>query len=328
MNPPDNNNEDISEAKKLLEDSQLKKLALEIKALERIEEEETNTKLPKQKKLDLELKTLLWQTGRVYRLSQFAIIASILATLVTIFATSYGIWASYQKDTENKTKELRERTDSLYRAEIQRLIQYPIDPKITISEAIFLFRDLEDVVENGYEKGPKQDRQKDEIGTLMSQMMMSPDVDTSITRNVEFDRKALANSVSYRNYLIRNPKYNRDILSKYKASLATLHAADPGYSIVPDESTDEMFSENNTAVKSDKNQEKFFQYIYIFYAYRSHVDLLKETAATLPEKAQESELYLGISFCWFYGATANSGLTSKIYGGTDEMIGWRWQQCK
>lgn len=325
MNSEDNKSTD---AKKLLEDSQLKKLALEIKALERIEEEETDTRIPKQKKLDLELKTLLWQTGRVYRLSQFAIIASILATLVTIFATSYGIWASYTKDTENKEKELRERTDSLYRAEIQRLIQYPVDPKITISDAVFLFRDLEDVVEHGYDQGAKQDRQKDEIGTLISQMMISPDVDLSVTRNVEFDRKAMANSPSYKEYLIRNPKQNRDIISKYKAILAALRETDPNYSILPDEQNDQMFIESNAPGKAERNQGKFFQYVYIFYAYKTHVDLLKETISQIPGSAEEAESYLGISFCWFYSATGNSGLTGKIYGGTPDMIAWRWQQCK
>jgi len=321
-------NKNLSGAAGLLEEGQLKKLELEIKALERIEEEETDAKLPKQKKLDLELKTLLWQTGRVYRLSQFAIIASILATLVTVFATSYGIWASYKQDTELKEKELRERTDTLYRAEIQRLIQYPIDPKITISDAVFLLRDLEDVVANGYERGAKQDRQKDEIGTLITQLMMSPDVDLSVTRNVEFDRKALTNSPSYQDYLIRNPKYNRDVISKYKTILATIHAADLNYSITPDERSDEMFIESNTAGKLEKTQDKFFQFVYIFYAYKSHVDLLKETFSQIPGSADEAELYLGISFCWFYGATENSPLTGKIYGGTSDMIAWRWQQCR
>jgi hypothetical protein len=134
--------------------------------------------------------------------------------------------------------------------------------------------------------------------------------------------------VSYRDYLIRNPKYNRDILSKYKAVLAVLHEKDPDYTITPDEKNDEMFIESDGAGKPIKNQETFFQYIYIFYAYKSHVDLLKETIAKIPESAPEAESYLGISFCWFYGATENSGLTGKIYGGTPGMVGWRWQQCK
>jgi hypothetical protein len=325
---PENKNEIVSDVKKLLEEEQLRKLALEIKALERREEEEINARFPKQQKLDLELKTLLWQTGRVYRLSQFAIIASVLATLVTVFATSYGIWASYKKDTELKAKELRERTDSLYRAEIQRLIQYPIDQKVTISDAVFLLRDLEDIVENGYDKGAKQDRQKDEIGTLITQLLMSPDVDLAVTRNVEFDRKALTNSASYKDYLIRNPKYNRDILSKYKAVLAALHEKDRNYTITPDERNEEMFIESNSDGKTINNQANFFQYVYIFYAYKSHVDLLKETISKIPGSADEAGQYLGISFCWFYGATENSGLTGKIYGGTPEMVAWRWQQCK
>lgn len=317
---------DEPESKSKLEEAQLRKIELEVKALERKEKEEESTEPTRQQKLNLELKTLLWQTGRVYRLSQFAIIFSILATLVTIFATGYGIWSSYKKDTEIKAKEIRERTDTLYRTEIQRLIQYPIDSKVTISDAVFLFRDLDDVVKNGYDVGEKQNRQKEEIGTLLTQLMTSPDIDLSITRNVEFDRKAMKNSEFYREYLVRNPRYNRDILSKYQSVLKALRAEDPNYKIEPDEREEELFFES-AAGKPSKNQARFFQYVYIFWAYKAHVDLFSETVSKNPELAAEAETYLGFSFCWFYRATGNIPLTIKIFGGSPDMVVWRSTQC-
>src|ERR1041384_6674707 len=92
-----------------LEKAQLKKLEHEIAALERQAKEQETTETVRQEKLKLEIKTLIWQTGRIYRLSQFAIIFSIIATLATVFATLYGLWNSYTKDIENKKKELVER---------------------------------------------------------------------------------------------------------------------------------------------------------------------------------------------------------------------------
>lgn len=324
---PNDDEKDGNESKKLLEEAQVRKLELEIKALERKENEERNTEEPRQKKLTLELKTLLWQTGRVYRISQFVFIISVLATVVTIFATVYGIWSTYKKDIESKKKERIERTDTLYRTEIQRLIQFPMETKVTISDAVFLFRDLEDVVSNGYDELIKQKRQKEEVGLLITQIVASPDFDLSLTRNIEFDRKAMRHSEFYRNYLIDNPQYNRDIISKYKSVLVALHAEDPNYSVDPVENEDEQFIENTTPDKLTKNQVKFFQYIYIFYAYKAHVGLIGDSVAKKSDVSQRADSYLGLSFCWFYDATKNVGLTRKIYGGEPEMVAWRWEQC-
>lgn len=326
MKPGEKKKKNGPESESALDAAGLRKLELEIAALERKEKEEESTEPTRQQKLNLELKTLLWQTGRVFKLSQFAIIFSILATVVTVFATTYGIWTSYRKDTEIKAKEIRERTDTLYRAEIQRLIQYPIDPKVTISDAVFLFRDLGDVVKNGYEEGEKQNRQKEEIGLLLSQLINSPDVDLAVTRNVEFDRKAITNSEFYRAYLVGNPKYNRDIISKYKSVLKALHKEDPDYVIQPDEQNQEIFIEINPAGKGTKDQTKFFQYVYIFWAYKAHVELLTETMKNL-ELAKEARDYYDRSFCWFYGATENIPLTIKIYEGDPGRVAWRWERC-
>ncbi len=319
----DKNNAEVSD----LDKAQLQKLELEIAALRRQAKEQESTETAKQEKLKLEVKTLIWQTGRIYRLSQFAVIFSITATLVTVFATTFGIWTSYNKDIENKQKELRERTDGLYRTQTQRLIQYPIEPKMTIAEAVFLFRDLEDVVNGRYERGDKQDRQRKEMGLLLTELVKSPGFDLSITRNIEFDREAMSHSEFYKDYLIHDPVSNMTIISKYQTALKEIRESNPNYMIVPHETNETMFSESAPPADPAKKQGLFQQYSYIFFAYQTHVQLMSVTAEKRPELRQMAENYVGISFCLFYRTTGNIRLTKKIYGGDDDMVRWRNERC-
>lgn len=319
----DKNNAEVSD----LDKAQLQKLELEIAALRRQAKEQESTETAKQEKLKLEVKTLIWQTGRIYRLSQFAIIFSITATLVTVFATTFGIWTSYNKDIENKQKELKERTDGLYRTQIQRLIQYPIEPKMTIADAVFLFRDLEEVVNGRYERGDKQDRQRKEMGLLLTELIKSPDFDLSIARNIEFDREAMSHSEFYKDYLIHDPVSNMTMISKYQTALREIHESNPKYMIVPDATNETLFFEYNPPADPAKKQVLFQRYSYIFFAYRTHVQLMSETAVKRPELRQVAENYVGISFCLFFRTTGNTRLTQKIYGGDDDMVRWRGEQC-
>ena len=306
-----------------LEDAQLRKLQLEIDALERIANEEQTVGISKQEKVRLEVKTLLWQTGRVYRLSQFAVIFSILATMVTIFATGYGIWTSYAKDSETKVKERTDRTDGLYRTALARLIQFPVEPKATISDAVFTLRDLEDVVKNNYDDEKKRERQKQEVGFLLAQLMNSPEVDLSISRNVEFDRKAMDQSTFYRDYLTRNPRFNRDIISKYKNVLSSMHDRAPCYSMIPDPNRKEVFIEKEC--RNGEPEPTFLQYVGLYYSYKSHVALLNETLENFPDVSQEAQSYRDLSFCWFVKATRNVPLTVEIFGGSPEKVNWKWE---
>jgi hypothetical protein len=303
-------------------DAQLRKLNLEIDALERTVSEQKSTEKFKKDKLELEIDTLKWQTGRVYRLSQFAVIFSIIATLVTIFYTGYNIWSSYTKDTENKKKELTQKTDSQYRTEIQRLIQYPSDTKMPISEVVFLLRDLEEVVKNGYE-GDQQKRQKEEIGILLMQLIKSSDVDLSIPRNIEFDRSAMLHSNFYADYLVKDPLANSVILSKYKTHLKEISTAYPDFRVDPDKNDDHAFMPVNIP-----NETVNKQYVYTYLAYKSHVELLDRSTRENEQFKEKAEEYLGASFCAFYDATHNAALTAKIYGGDPGMVEWRRQQCE
>jgi hypothetical protein len=320
MPAADDNNENRPNP---LEKAQLRKLELEIDALERTAHEEKSVGISKQEKVKLEVKTLLWQTGRVYRLSQFAVIFSILATLVTIFATGYGMWSSYTKENETRVKERTDRTDGLYRTALERLIQFPVEPKLTISDAVFTLRDLEDVVTHNYDDEKKRERQKHEVGFLLAQLMNSPEVDLSVSRNVELDRKAMDQSSFYRDYLTRNPKFNRDIISKYKNVLSSVHDRAPCYSMVPDPNNKEVFIESEC--KNGEPEPTFLQYVSLYYGYKSHVAILGETLDKFPDVSQEAQSYRDMSFCWFLKATRNVPLTVEIFGGTREQVNWKWE---
>ena len=311
---------------------QLRKLRLEIDALEREQGLAVDTPGRRRRKLDLEVQALQWQNGLVYKLGQYATIVTILATVATICATGLGVYIAYNnfaRDREHeaalKQKELAEKTDSQYRTELRELFKYPVEEGRTISEAVFLFRDLGDVIENGY-KGDDAMRQRKgkEVGFLLTQLVRSPDFDLSKTRNVNFDSKALDNSTYYRDHLIQSPGDSRDILTKYKWALWKLHDSDKsyyeGFSVNPEDPT--AF----TVPHDPKTQDKFYQYVYLYQAYKKHVWLLGKAAEASPGDEQ-LQRYLGESFCWFYGATQNKSLTIGIFGGDADMVLWRWRQC-
>jgi hypothetical protein len=221
----------------MIEQEQLRKLRLENEALERERSLAVDTPDRKRQKLDLEVESLQWQNGLIYKLGQYATIVTILATAATICATGLGVFIAYnnfKSDREHeaalKQKELADKTDSQYRTELRELFQYPVEPKRTISEAVFLFRDLGDVIENGYKGDDAMRRLKGkEVGLLLTQLVKSPDFDLSMTRNVSFDSKALDHSAYYRDHLVQSPGDNRDILTKYKLTLWNLHDADKDY---------------------------------------------------------------------------------------------------
>jgi hypothetical protein len=144
-------------------------------------------------------------------------------------------------------------------------------------------------------------------------------------RNIDFERNAMQHSNSYKEYLIKDPLSNFTIISKYKTELSRISKTFPDFRLNPDEKVDSVF----TPVDSP-NDATSVQYINIYYAYKSHVLLMTESISKSEDSQlkKQAEEYLGTSFCWFYGVTHNAPLTIGIYGGTPEMLEWRWQQCK
>ncbi|MDX6443556.1 MAG: hypothetical protein QOH71_630 [Blastocatellia bacterium] len=310
--------------KTAVEQAQLEKLELEIAALKRTESFDAETKEEKRKKMYYETQSARWQTSLIYRASQFA-------TIITIFATAFGIWSAYNKlvtdrqnEYEQKSKDRTDRMTLRYRTDLQQLLEYPIDPRQTISKAVFTLQDLTDVVNNGFESELEKQQKADEVGFLIAQLVKSSDFDLMLTRNSNFDRKAIDSSKFYENYLVTHPMDNRDILSKYKGVLLALHDKDPSYcenfQVDPNDSS--SFTESQIST----DQTKFFQYVYLFHAYRNHVELLSHSAFVSQPDPHVAD-YLDLAFCWFWGSSRNTSLIQAIFGGTDDQINVKSSEC-
>lgn len=322
---------------KTVEQANLRKLELEIEALEREKRFEGEAREEKRGKLYYETQSLKWQTSLLYRLTQFA-------TVITIFATAFGVYQAYVKLVEDKLKESQqnekahmERVNNQYRADLQQLLKYPVDKEQTVPIAVFLMHDIVDVIETGYKDDrDTQSRMRREVGLLVAQLVKSPEFNLMETRNTDFDRKAIGHCNLYEQYLIKHPSDNRDILSKYKNVLLALHDTNRKYyeefEVNPEDPT--AFIESQVS----KDQSRFFQYAYLFHAYKTHVNLLdityndpldpQEDVNSYNDKRAQVVAYKNLSFCWFWGATQNPSLTRSIFGGTDEQIRSRASLCE
>jgi hypothetical protein len=331
-NPPNHD-----QTPRTVEQASLRKLQLEIEALEREKRFEGEAREEKRGKLYYETQSLRWQTSLLYRLTQFA-------TVITIFATAFGVYQAYLKLVEDKLKESQqnekarmERVNNQYRSDLQQLLKYPVDKEQTVPLSVFLMHDITDLIDTGFKDN--QDAQKQmrrEVGLLVAQLVKSPEFNLTETRNTDFERKALGHCKVYEQYLIEHPMDNRDILSKYKNVLLALHNTNPNYyekfEVNPEDPT--AFIESQVS----KDQTRFFQYAYLFHAYRAHVNLLestynaprdpKEDVNSYNDKRAQVVDYKHLSFCWFWGATHNPSLTKSIFGGTDEQIKSRSRLCE
>jgi hypothetical protein len=307
-----------------VEKAELEKLELEIAALKRSDEFEAETKEERRKKLYYDTQSARWQTSLIYRASQFA-------TIITIFATAFGIWTAYNKlvtdrqnENEQKSKDRIERTNGRYRSDLQQMLEYPIDPKQTIAQAEFFFQDLTDVVNNGFDNEGEKQQRADEVGFLTTQLVKSSEFDLTSTRNSNFDRKAMDSSRFYENYLVNHPMENRDILSKYKSVLLGLHDRDHTYCEAFMVNPDDPTSFRESQVSSD--QTRFFQLVYVFHAYRKHVNLLSKSAFVSQPDPNVAD-YLDLAFCWLWGASRNKSIVYATFGGTDDQVNTKTAGC-
>jgi hypothetical protein len=116
-------------------------------------------------------------------------------------------------------------------------------------------------------------------------------------------------SEHYATFLIDNPTENLDIISKYKDVLGQLRKADPRFYETLTVSQNDYF----TIVATPKSGTELTQYVFLFQAYKKHVDLLNRALEKHPGDT-ELQRKINFAFCWFYDSTRNKSLTSNIFG--------------
>jgi len=265
-------------------------------------------------KLKLEIKALEWENSLLGRVLRLAGLLTIIATVVTIIATGVGVGVGFmkfvddrQKDRDLRGKELTERTTNQYRSDLEQLIGYPVNPKQTVSSASFLFQDLHDLVEKGFDEG-QRDQYRIQIGSLLAQIVRSDDYDLSVMRNLEFDRKAMFYCDYYKRFLKEHPGQNGTILSKYSFVLASMHDENPKYYQAITSEPNFLFS------APKKGHGKFGPFVHLFQGYQEHLNLFDEAIHQDGSKNSEIQDSKRQAACWFYASTKNDQLTETLLG--------------
>jgi hypothetical protein len=176
---------------------------------------------------------------------------------------------------------------------------------------------LTGVVTDGVDDENEKRQKGDDVGFLIAQLVKSSEFDLTLTRNSNFDRRAMDSSRFYENYLVNHPMDNRDILSKYKSVLLGLHDKEHTYCEAFKVNPNDPTSFTESQVSTD--QTRFFQLVYIFHACRRHVELLSRSAYVAKPDPNVRD-YLDLAFCWLWGASRNKSIVQATFGGTDEQV--------
>jgi|GEM_PF-6320002 len=285
--------------------SQLRKLQLEVLALER-----QNT----------------WK-GQVVQ----------FATAFTVLATVFGIWQGIEKfrsdrqkdrdlaekDNSLRRSELIERLTNQYRSDLKQLLMFPIDEKQTIPLVIETLQDLDQLIQSIPQQQEGSDKKlKADVGTLLANLTRSGDCDLEKRRNVEFERTVLQYWPGYSSLLVEQPETNIEVISEYFGALRHLHEVDKKF--FESVAIDSSGGFNHNPAMDDIN---FIPFIDLFRGYKEHVELLKKSLEVQPEQASRINDDLDQAFCWFYWGTENKPLTRNIFNIGDADLEKRANRC-
>ena len=285
----------------------------------------------KLQKLNLEIESLKWQNGRAGRAMHLVPVFTVVATIGTIIFAGIGVWLGFakftsdnRKDRELREKELSQRIDSQYRADINQLLRFPVDEKTTIPMAIFLLKDLSELIElqarqATVESNPEdvagkleeiRKQQGDKIALLLYSLIKSEDFTFAEPHNVEFEVAALRYWNHYAMLLDEDPLKTKEILSKYKQTLTALHDLDSRCyeGILVYDSTGGFYSP--IAPKDPKN---YIHFLKLCLGYKEHVDQVRRRVEQHAGGAETEEV-LRIVDGWFFDATKNPSISNHVFG--------------
>lgn len=281
-------------------------------------------------KIHLEVKSLKKQISWRGQLLQYVAVITVLVTL-------FGAWQGYlkfredhQKDQELKSKEndlkdseQRQKADDEYQLNIQQIASYPGETKETIPSIVLKFQDLKRLIEGGKLSGQAEVARHD-VGFLVSYIIQQTDFDLKVPRNVEFDTESLRYCEYYSNYLRLNTDANTRILSKYQTSLKFEHDKNPNvFKAIKRESNSSYSVEGLTA------QQEIYAYHVadMLDAYKSHLDLLKQSLKDNPQNTEGIKDMLNQALCDFYTSVNNSSIAQDFFGIDEKALQEQIKQC-
>jgi hypothetical protein len=140
--------------------------------------------------------------------------------LITIVLTLATLWAGVYKyfDDRKEARLAQERTQ--IRTDIDQILSFPTDPKISLARVFFLLHDLGELTENNSDG-------RDNVTNIIDEMIKQ-DLDFDKIRDASFSLVALNKWAGYAARL-REKGGSEDIRYKYYQALRHLYEANPTY---------------------------------------------------------------------------------------------------
>lgn len=287
-------NKDEDSARRLSE-MQLRKLEIEIDALRRDN-------------------SSFWKRRAPF-LTFLTVVIAAAGTFATISFNLDKAMTDRQKEYVLREKEVAEKWDSQFRADLLQLLNYPGSETQTAPTAVFLFQDLNRLVESW--PGPAEAKavQKAAVAPLLTKLFASNDIDLSKPHNLELDLIAMDNWDGYGEHLRGKPEENIRILYNYYMALRSLRREDP--EVVERTTISEDYSESNAPPRHDSSSRKF---LMLTGGYFRHVRFLEE-----PGAGRDGNLHR--AFCWYKDATGNLDVTKARFDLDAAQVDEWWRRC-
>jgi hypothetical protein len=226
----------------------------------------------------------------------------IIATVAAVGILVAGVVAYFAHRYQQ-----RKDVDTEFKADLDRLLQPSKESPLSPATAEQLLADLGAVIEKKSEGDANQVKiLRSTVAERLAKRFGSSSFDLNNDDNVRLELIAFKHWREYSDLLIQDHKANVLIVRAYSLALGNLHKRDPQFVERAVLRSDDGIQSINP--KDDHDGELLKN---LFYGYRNHQAVLKETVRR--NASEESKDSLLLSFCWCYSATLNQNLTESAF---------------
>lgn len=217
----------------------------------------------------------------------------------------------------------RKDIDAQFRADLDRLLETGNESTLSPASAEQLLANLGVDIQKKSDGDANQEALlRASVAELLAKRFGSSSFNFNKDDNVRLELNAIQHWPGYRNLLIRDYKANVLILRAYSLALANLHKRDPAFVENATVRSDDGIE--STSPKDDRDGELLKN---LFYGYRNHQSLLKETVRSTPSQESNDDDLL-LSFCWCFSATHNEKLTESVFHYDSPVFLEEYKRCE
>ena len=216
----------------------------------------------------------------------------------------------------------RKEVDEQFRVDLDRLLEPGKEGTISPATAEQLLANLSAEIDKKADGDANQSKLlRATVAERLAKRFGSSSFDFNKDDNVRLELIAFKRWQEYRDLLARDHKANILIIRAYSLALGNLHKRDSGFVEKAILRSDDGI--DSIRPKDDRDRELLKN---LFYGYRHHQGVLRETVQRTA--TQESKDGLLLSFCWCYSATRNEKLTQSVFGYDSAIFSAEHKRCE